>query len=296
MSESREAARERARELRAEHRKRDRRRRFGITAGVIGGILVAGLVVTLVFVTSARPATRGPQNMQSDGLKIGEGFTAVRTPALAIGDRPVASEPNPSDVVDIQIYYDYLCPNCGAFEERNGDQLREWIENNAATVEYHPIAVFTAKSAGTQYSLRAANAVACVAELSPDQFFAYHEALFADQPEENTPGYDDEELLAIAKDAGVEHLGNVEKCIDTQRFRVWVNEATQRALAGPIAGTEVAAIASTPTIIVNGVEFKYTTAFDPNEFAQFVARAAGQSFSDNPTPTPTPTVTATPAP
>lgn len=296
MSESREAARERARELRVEHRKRDRRRRWGIAAGVIGGILVAGLVVTLVFITSARPATRGPQNMQSDGLKIGEGFTAVRTPALAIGDTPVASEPNPSDVVDIQIYYDYLCPNCGAFEERNGDQLREWIENNAATVEYHPIAVFTAKSAGSQYSLRAANAAACVAELSPDQFFAYHEALFADQPEENTPGYDDDELLAIAKDAGVERLGNVEKCIDTQRFRVWVNEATQRALAGPIAGTEVASIASTPTIIVNGEEFKYTTAFDPNEFAQFVARAAGQSFSDNPTPTPTPTVTATPAP
>ncbi|WP_309709872.1 thioredoxin domain-containing protein [Pseudolysinimonas sp.] len=296
MSESREAARERAREIRAQHRKRDRRRRFGVVAAVIGGVVVAGLIVTFVLVSSLRPSTRGPQNMQSDGLKIGEGFAAVRTPALGVGDTPVASEPNPTDVVDIQIYYDYLCPNCGAFEERNGDQLREWIENNAATVEYHPIAIFTAKSAGTQYSLRAANAVACVAELSPDQFFDYHEALFADQPEENTPGFTDDELLAIAEEAGVEHLGNVEKCIDTQRFRVWVNEATQRALAGPIAGTEVASIASTPTIIVNGEEFKYTTAFDPNEFAQFVARAAGQSFSDNPTPTPTPTPTETPAP
>jgi protein-disulfide isomerase len=294
MSESREAARERARELRAEHRKRDRRRRFGITAGIVGGILAAGLIVTLVLITSVPAASRGPQNMQSDGLKVGEGFLAVRTPALAIGDTPVASEPNPADVVDIQIYYDYLCPNCGDFEERNGDQLRDWIENNAATVEYHPIAVFTPKSAGTQYSLRAANAVACVAELSPDQFFAYHEALFVDQPEENTPGFSDEELLEIAESAGVDHLGNLEKCIDEQRFRVWVTEATQRALSGPIPGTEVDAIASTPTIIVNGVEFKYTTAFDPNEFAQFVARAAGQSFSDNPTPTPTPT--ATPAP
>jgi protein-disulfide isomerase len=294
MSESREAARERARELRAEHRKRDRRRRFGITAGIVGGILAAGLIVTLVLINSVRPATRGPQNMQSDGLKIGEGFLAVRTPALAVGDSPVASEPNPADVVDIQIYYDYLCPNCGDFEERNGEQLRDWIENNAATVEYHPIAVFTPKSAGTQYSLRAANAVACVAELSPDQFFAYHEALFADQPEENTPGFTDDELVDLAQGAGVEHLGNLEKCIDEQRFRVWVTEATQRALSGPIAGTEVAAIASTPTIIVNGVEFKYTTAFDPNEFAQFVARAAGQSFSDNPTPTPTPTVTPAP--
>jgi protein-disulfide isomerase len=294
MSESREAARERARELRALHAKRDRRRRAGIVLGIVGGVAAAALIVTVVLITSVPVATRGPQNMQSDGIKIGADFTATRTPALRIGEAPIASAPNEADVVDIQIYYDYLCPNCGAFEERNGAQLRDWIENDAVTVEYHPIAIFTAKSNGTQYSLRAANAAACVAELSPDEFFAFHEALFADQPEENTDGHSDDELLAIAADAGVTSLGNVEKCIDTKRFRTWVNEATQRALTGPIAGTDVASIESTPTIIVNGKEFAYTTNFDPNEFAQFVAKAAGQSFSQNPTPTPTPT--ATPAP
>jgi hypothetical protein len=55
-------------------------------------------------------------------------------------------------------------------------------------------------------------------------------------------------------------------------------------------------VQSTPTIIVNGQLFEYTTNFDPNEFAQFVARAAGESFAQNPTPTPTSTATATPAP
>jgi len=296
MSESREAARERARELRAEHAKRDRRRRVGLVAGIVGGVLVAALIVTAVLVTSMPRQTRGPQNMQSDGIKIGADFTAVRTPALKVGEAPIASEPNPTDVVDIQIYYDYLCPNCGAFEERNGAQLRDWIENNAATVEYHPIAIFTSKSNGTQYSLRAANAAACVAELSPDEFFAFHEALFADQPEENTDGPSDDDLVDIAAKAGVTSIGNVEKCIDERRFRTWVNEATQRALAGPIAGTDVASIESTPTIIVNGQEFAYTTNFDPNEFAQFVAKAAGASFSENPTPTPTSTPTPTPTP
>jgi protein-disulfide isomerase len=294
MSESREAARERARELRAEHAKRDRRRQIGLFLGIVGGVVVAALIVTVVLVTSVRPQTRGPQNMLSDGIKIGVDFTATRTPALRVGETPVASDPNASDVVDIQIYYDYLCPNCGAFEERNGSQLRDWIASNAATVEFHPIAIFTSKSNGTQYSLRAANAAACVAELSPDEFFAFHEALFADQPAENTDAYSDDDLVAIARDAGVTSIGNVEKCIDQQRFRTWVNEATQRALAGPIAGTDLASIESTPTIIVNGQEFAYTTNFDPNEFAQFVARAAGQSFSENPTPTPTPTPTATP--
>lgn len=294
MSESREAARERARELRAQARKRDRRRQLAVVLGIVGAVAIIGLIVTFVLLSSSRPATRGPQNMLSDGIKIGEGFEAVRTPALAVGQTPSANDPNAPDVVDIKIYYDYLCPNCGAFEERNGGQLRTWIEKVAATVEYHPIAIFTPKSAGTQYSLRAANAAACVAEYSPDSFFDFHESLFADQPEENTPGLTDEELVAKAGAAGVESRGAIERCIETQRFRSWVNEATERALAGPIAGTEVASIESTPTIIVNGLEFEYTTAFDPNEFAQFVARATGQSFVQNPTPTPTPT--APPAP
>lgn len=290
MSDSREAARERARELRAQHRKRDRRRRLGITAGIVGGVLAAGLIVTLVLTTSTPRPDRGPQNMQSDGLKIGQDFLAVRTPALAVGDTPVASDDNPSDVVAIQIFYDYECPNCVVFQERNGAQLREWIENNAATVEYHPLAIFTTSS-NDKYALRAANAAACVAELSPDRFFAFHEALFAGVPAEDFAGYSDDELVDIAESAGVERLGNVEKCISSQRFRGWVDDATQRALTGPIPGTEVDAVTSIPTIVVNGQQFAYTTAFDPNEFAQFVARAAGQSFSENPTPTPSPTPT-----
>jgi protein-disulfide isomerase len=290
MSETREAARERARELRTVHRKRDRRRRAIVLLSIVGGVLVAGLVVTLVLMSSGRPAIRGPQNMLSDGIKIGAGFVAVETPGLGIGQTPVASEANPADVVDIQIYYDYLCPNCGLFEERNGDQLRDWIENEAATVEYHPLAIFTSKSQGTEYSLRAANAVACVAENAPDAFFAFHQSLFANQPEENTPGLSDEELVSYAAEAGATG-SRVETCIESQQFRRWVKDATTRALTGPITGTDVEAVESTPTIIVNGQEFTYTTAFDPNEFAQFVARAAGQSFTENPTPTPTPTET-----
>lgn len=298
MSETREAARERARELRAEHRKRDRRRRLGVGLGIVGGVLAIGAIVTVVILTSTPRATRGPLNMLSDGIKIGESFTAVETSGVGVDQTPVASDVNPADVVDIKIYYDYLCPQCGVFQERNGTQLRDWIGAGAVTVEYHPIALFTGKSQGTQYSLRAANAAACVAEYSPNDFFVFHESLFADQPEENTPGFTDEELIALTVDAGVSEPRKVADCIQTKRFRSWVTQATQRAVQGPLPGTKVASIESTPTIIVNGEEFTYTTAFDPNEFAQFVARAAGVTFSENPTPTPapTPSATETPAP
>lgn len=288
MSESREAARERARELRDQHRKTERRRRLIVLGSIAGGLLVAVGIIWVVLATFASSGGRGPLNMQSDGIKIGEDFKAVHSHGLREGQEPTPSAPNPPGVVDIQVYFDYLCQNCALFEERNGSQLRTWIQSGAATVEYHPIAVLTSKSAGTQYSMRAANAAACVAEFAPDSFFDFNAALFVDQPEEGSPGLSDAEIIERAERAEVANLPRVRTCIEEKRFRSWVVAATQRALAGPIPGTNVEAITSTPTIIVNGEQFAYTTAFDPNEFAQFVQQTLGQSFEETPTPTPTP--------
>ena len=47
-------------------------------------------------------------------------------------------------------------------------------------------------------------------------------------------------------------------------------------------------------VIVNGSQFKYTTAFDPNEFAQFVLQVAGDTFTKNPTQSPSATPSASP--
>jgi protein-disulfide isomerase len=229
--------------------------------------------------------------MLSDGIKIGTGFKAVPTPAIPADSVPTPFATNSPDVIDIKIYVDYLCPNCGTFETKNSAQLRAWVKSGAATVEIHPIAVLTTKSAGTQYSLRAANAAACVAEYSPNHFFDFNDALFVDQPKEGSPGLTDTQLTARAQKAGVTDIGSVGQCIRTHRFRNWVQAATTRALNGPIPHSDLAAVTGTPTIIVNGNLFKYTTAFDPNEFSQFVLQVAGDAFTENPTATPTPSAT-----
>ena len=289
----REGARERARELRELHKKQDRNRRRIIAGSVVGGVIVVVVVVTLVILNFAQPGGRGPLNMLSDGIKIGTGFKAVPTTGIPVNSNPVPSATNSPDVIDIKVYVDYLCPNCGTFEKKNDAQLRAWIKSGAATVEIHPIAVLTTKSAGTQYSLRAANAAACVAEFSPNHFFDFNDALFVNQPKEGTPGLDDAQLAARASKAGVTDMAQVTKCIQDHRFRSWVQAATTRALNGPIPNSNLKAVAGTPTIIVNGSQFKYTTAFDPNEFAQFVLQVAGDTFTKNPTQTPTPSASPT---
>lgn len=288
----RAVARQKARELRDEQRKKDRRNRHLIQGGVILGAL---LVVALVAVTiwAQIPTTRtGPVNMLSDGIKIGEGFVAETTAGLKPGDEPVPSAVTPgSEVIDIRMYLDYQCPACQLFEETNHQQVSTWVKNGAATVELHPIAILDRYSLGMKYSTRAANAAACVANYSPDSFFDFNSLMFANQPEEQTEGLTDEQIMVLAKRANVISGNLIEDCITDQNYKGWVNAATARAIAGPIPNSTVKRVEGTPTVIVNGVQ--YTGPLDDAEaFASFANTAAGNAFTQkSATETPAPVTT-----
>ncbi len=291
-NQRRAEAREKARQLREEQQKKDRRNRWLLQGGVALAAVAIIAVIALVLVNSVRPAGPGPRNMASDGVRIGADFAVVPTAALPAGRDPIPSEANPSGVVDIQIVVDYLCPICGEFEATNGAFIETLIASGAATVEYRPIAILSGRSAGTEYSLRAANAAACVADRDPAAFFDFNASLFAEQPEEGTPGLDDDRLIELAGEAGAT-APTVERCIRDRTFASWVRDATDRALTGPLAirDANVERIEGTPTIFVNGKRFEYRYPFEQDDFAQFVLQAAGDEFSTNPTPTPTPTPT-----
>ena len=294
-NERREAAREKAKVLREEQKKKDRRTKYLLQGGIILASLAIITAVTLVIVNGIRPEGPGPLNMLSDGIKIGQGFEATKTPALKPGREPLANErDDASEVLDIQIYVDYMCPICGAFEAENGEQIATLVESGAATVEYHPIAILDNLSVGTKYSTRAANAAACVANYDPNTFFEYNTALFTDQPAERTAGLTNAELFERATAVGVAKANDIEKCIEDAKFATWVGDATDRALNGPIPNSDVEAVQGTPTVIVNGQKFNYSTPFTSDEFAAFLIQAAGTTFSDNATPSPEPTPTPTP--
>jgi protein-disulfide isomerase len=288
-NEVREAARTKAREIRDQQRKKDRRGRAIRNGSIIGGTVAVVAIVALVLTNFAKSPERGPLNMMSDGIKISEGLTAVRTGGIAPDDEPIPSSANEDNVIDIRIYVDYLCPNCGTFEQKNGKDLQTLVDSGAATLEIHPIALLTTKSAGDQYSLRAANAAACVAEYSPDNFFAFHGSLFRGQPKEGEMGFDDDELISRARKAGATAIPKIDDCIRDLRFAGWVKAATVRALNGPLPDSDVTAVSSTPTILVNGKQFKYSASFDPNELQQFILQAAGETeHEESPSPSPTP--------
>ena len=294
-NQKRDAAREKARLLREEQKKKERRTRFILQGSIVLALVAVVAIVAVVLLSSAAPSGPGPKNMASDGIQITQGGIATETPALKAGQDPI---PNTRDeaagTIDIQMYVDYLCPYCGQFEATNGDYISSLLENGKTTVEIHPIAILDSLAQGSKYSTRATNAAACVANYSPNQFYDFHNLLFANQPAENTAGLGDDQLIDLTTQAGVDDADKISSCIKSQEFKKWVADSRARALNGPIPNSNVEQVKGTPTVIVNGKKYDGTVS-DLASFQAFVIQAAGSDFNENSTPTPTPSPTPTPA-
>jgi protein-disulfide isomerase len=283
----RAAAREKARQLRTSQQRKDRRNKTLISGGIVVGVLAIAAIVAVVIMGAIRPTVPGPKNMASDGVVVGSGLKVKATPALAADAKPIASPADPTgSTVDIRIYADYLCKLCGQFQRTNLKQLEPLVKNGAVTVEMHPVAIYTSHSAGTRYSLRAANAAACVANYSPKAFWAFNEALFTNQPAEGGPGLSDQELKKRAASAGAS-VSDVNPCIDDGRFKTWVGTASDRALSGPIPNSDVKKMTNALLVLVNGKPYTGSLT-NADDFKAFVLQAQGDEYSSTSTPTPSP--------
>lgn len=279
-SEQREAAREKARQLREANKRRTKTRKaftisavIAVSAGLIGFgayAIVAGLQRQEQIPNGGTPA-----NMSfNDGIKVGAGLKAF-TDSFTPTPDPAASI-DPASVPNIVLYVDYQCPVCQAFEVANASQIRSWVDSGAATVEVHPISFLDGASAN-QYSSRAANAAICVANYAPDNFFDFSSYLFDNQPAEQTAGPKNAELFAATQAVGASDPA-LESCINDKYFGSWLDKATTTAMTENIPGSDLP-VKGTPTVLVNGVKYEWTTGEEltsPARFAQFVQQAMSQ--------------------
>ena len=99
--------------------------------------------------------------------------------------------------VTVDLYEDFQCPNCKAFEAESGSTLAQLVADGTVQAHYHGMA-FLDTSANDQYSTRALNAAAVVlATAGPDAFQTFHDLLFANQPAEGGSGLTDDQLVAV---------------------------------------------------------------------------------------------------
>ncbi|MGM7679565.1 thioredoxin domain-containing protein [Microbacterium sp. A94] len=292
---SREAVREKAQQVHAQQSRARIMRRIIIGAVAIVAVGAIGTAVTMAVTSTISKPTMSPKGMTSDGIVVQNVIESATEPVPSdpSAEPTEQATPEPSAslaAVDVHIYVDYLSPGSGEFERANARQLAGWINEGVATVTYHPVSMLTASSNGTKYSLRSAAAAACVATHSSAQFYAFNHELLIDQPEVDSNGSTDVELADLAVAVGADNPKAVRNCIEDADYVSWAKEATSRALAGPLAGSDDLVLTSAPMVVVNG-EAYVGSLKDPAEFSQFMITVAADSDA---TPTPSPSTTEEP--
>jgi protein-disulfide isomerase len=217
---------EKAAALLREQRARERRRNL-VTGGVVAAVLAA-LVVVGILISS------GGDDDVDTSLPVTEAGGSDY--GLTVGD---ADAPN-----EIVIYEDFLCPFCGELEAQANERLSALADEGKVYIDYRP---FNLLSSLGDYSARSASAFAVVLEESgPEVAKAYHDLLFAEQPEEGDEPYPDADwLVEKAVEAGAEEAA-VRPGIEAGASD-WVEQATDEAEESGVRGT--------PTVLLNGEKF-----------------------------------------
>ncbi|MBK0422410.1 thioredoxin domain-containing protein [Leucobacter sp. CSA2] len=276
-NERRNQAREQARIAREQEKKREKRNRLFIQGGIVLGVLAILAIIGLVLTQTMKPAGPGPKNMASGGVVFTKDLKVVEGPALkADGQRKAVSTDREKLPLDVTVYVDYMCPACGAFEQQYGTMLENYVGSGDVNLQVYPLNFLDSSSLGTKYSTRAGNMFACVVEEQPDVAFKLHNLLLSkeEQPQENTPGLTDDQLLDVAKKAGADVNTELKQCVKDVRFGSFiaanyksVSEVGIKGLAkdaqvvgDPTTGElqkagEPQRLRSTPTVIVNGQQW-----------------------------------------
>ena len=151
--------------------------------------------------------------------------------AFALGAGPVA----------VDVYEDFLCPACLQVEQQSGPTLQQLARDNKITLRFHPVAILDRFSNGTEYSTRAAAASAAAAEAG--RFVEFHDALYANQPAENSNGLTDDKIIELAGSVGISG-DEFTAAVRDGTYRAWAARATEKFSERGFTGT--------PTIVVAG--------------------------------------------
>ncbi|MBE1875191.1 DsbA family protein [Myceligenerans pegani] len=246
-AQRREAARAEALAMQKKAQGRERMYRI-VTLGVLG-LLIAGLgiAIWLIFAESQKTPMERADNVPNGvvdetGIPVGEDGAA----GTLVDGAP-----------QLDVYVDFMCPICGQFEALNGADIAEMREGGEVALVVHPVAILDRYSQGTEYSTRAASAVAWVADQAPEAFMEYHDLLFANQPAENSPGLSDQQLADFAEQAGVpaDVAQGIADGEATSTFGDWVTAASDKAgAADELANAQ--GNFGTPTVMLDGERFE----------------------------------------
>lgn len=251
------AAAVRQAEVAAQRRKRQR---------WIGGavfVLIAALVTVGVLVQHNRAmavAALGTGPFAAPAGAVGEGDLAI--PFSASGSAAPAAPAK----VTLTVYEDFRCPYCRLAESMFEPTYKAYALDGRIQVRYHLVDLIDRNLGGTG-SLRAGNAAACAQDAGSGRFTAFHDLLYARQPDETDDGYgSDAALISLAEQVPGLDTPAFESCVNRDIHGSWVKR--NYASLSTILNGSVA----TPYYAINATQYKLTT--QPAAAQQATFRAA----------------------
>jgi protein-disulfide isomerase len=213
-----EAARAKAAAMREEQLRKQRKTERLIRAGVAAAIVLAIVIVGIVVQTqrsSVEESTARPEGI----TEAGGGFV------YGNADAPVTMD----------IWADFQCPYCKAFEEQSGATVNQLAADGKAKIVFHPLSFIGPESKA------ATNAFGCAIDEGRGQEFI--PAVFVAQGAENSGVFTDERLIEIGNSVGATG-DDFASCVKDEKYGNWVSDVAAK-------GNE-AGVRSTPTIQVDG--------------------------------------------
>jgi protein-disulfide isomerase len=273
----REASRQAALALKQKQEAAEKRNRT-IMATVLG-VAILGLVGAGIFIGMRGNSSRDSVPNFDATMPVAD---VTNVPANATddfgfiinADGAAVAAPDDDTLPTLAVYFDYMCPACHAFEDANLPSIRQMVADGETTLVLHPLAILDRMSQRTQFSTRSASAIAWIADRAPQNFLAFHEGIFTEQPGENTEGITNAHMAEIAVAAGVPQAvaDGIADGTATETFGQWITSITQVAVTDTALQNPQTGSFGTPTILVAGDRFGGNW-MDPQALVQAVATA-----------------------
>lgn len=175
------------------------------------------------------------------------------------GEKPTSSHITDSGAIifgdsktnTVTTYVDFLCPICNQFEQAEGETIKKQVDDGKASLHVQPVAILDGRTVPGGYSSRAASAMYSVVIHDYANAYAFMQALYAGQPEEGSAGLTEDQIVDIAKKAGVNVTSDLEKEIKANKYQKYAQAAQL-----PKGAT------GTPTLVINDKQIRVT--MNPN--------------------------------
>jgi hypothetical protein len=194
--------------LKLERRRQVRRRRRKrlVAAGASLAVLIAAGAVGFLLTHDVAHAVKI--------VKVGSRFAGPYAPVTVNANNSVTMAQPGVKAPVLDVYEDFQCPPCRAFEKANGGVIQQLAAAGKLKVVYYPFTIFSSQPQLAN-STRAWAAAKCA---PPADWVAYHNDLFAAQPALTTVGgFPVSQLVQLGKKAGITGQA-FSSCVRSQRY------------------------------------------------------------------------------